>query len=305
MRTFPVLFVLVATALAALPAAGGVRQSADAPIVYGTGSGGPQTRPTDIYVRDGGVVRRLTRTSAGEAFPSWSPDRKRIVFSRAIRNDADIWVMKADGTGARRLAGSARGPQDRYPAWSPNGKLIAFASNRAGEGDIYVMRADGTGLRRLTRNARHIDDTQPRFSPDGRYIVFNSNRLAHSNYEIYRVRVSDGRGLTRLTFWGSGGDLTPGDDLMAEYSPDGSRIAFVSDRRDGYGIWTMRADGKDLRFVVSHRGLNVAFPRWSPDGSKLLYTTFPSAADNDFKLRIVPATGGTPTVVGPGSEGDW
>ncbi|MBA3383254.1 MAG: PD40 domain-containing protein [Actinobacteria bacterium] len=99
--------------------------------------------------------------------PSWSPDRRKIVYVSARSGDAEIYVMNADGTGQRRLAGSKKGPQDQYPAWSPDGKLIAFASNRNGEADIYVMRSDGTGLRELTKNAVWLEDTQPRFSPGG------------------------------------------------------------------------------------------------------------------------------------------
>jgi Tol biopolymer transport system component len=194
----------------------------DRAIVYATGSGGPDARPTEIYVRaETGQVRRLTNTASYEGFPSWSPDKTRIVFVRAAGNDADIYVMNADGTGVGRLAGSRRGAQDLYPAWSPDGRLIAFSSNRNGEGDVFVMRADGTGVRQVTRNARWVDDVQPRFSPSGRYLVFASNRVAFSNYELFRVRASDGRGATRLTFWGSGRDGAPGDDLMPEYSPDG------------------------------------------------------------------------------------
>ena len=293
--------LLVSTLIAALglAAATGSATSPEPSIVFATG--------TNVFVRDSnGTVRQLTKTAWYEGTPSWSPDRKQIVYVSARGGDADVYVMNADGTGQRRLAGSKKGPQDQYPAWSPDGKLIAFASNRGGEEDIFVMRADGTGLRRLTKNAAWIEDQQPRFSPDGRFIVFSSNRVAFSNPELYRLRVSDGRGLVRLTRWGSGGDLSPGDDLMGDYSPDGKRIAFVSDRSGGYAIWTMNANGTGLRRVIGHPGQNIAFPRWSPDGRTLLYTTFDSSgAKNDFRLRTIGANGSNPRVLRAGSEADW
>ena len=192
------LVLLISTLIAALGLVAGASSAtpSDPQIVFATGATGPQPRNTDIYVRDpNGAVRQLTKTAWYEGSPSWSPDRTKIVYVSARNGDADIYVMNADGTGQRRLAGSKQGPQDQYPAWSPDGKLIAFASNRTGEEDIYVMRADGTGLRQLTKNAIWIEDQQPRFSPDGRFIVFSSNRVAFSNPELYRMRVSDGRGL--------------------------------------------------------------------------------------------------------------
>jgi len=238
------LFISTLIAALGLAAGAGSATPAEHSIVFATGTTGSQGRPTDVFVRDAdGTVRQLTRTAWYEGSPSWSPDRTKIVYVSARGGDADIYVMNADGTGQRRLAGSKKGPQDQYPAWSPDGKLIAFASNRNGEEDIYVMRADGTGLRQLTKNAIWMEDQQPRFSPDGRFIVFSSNRVAFSNPELYRMRVLDGRGLVRLTHWGSGGDLSPGDDLMGDYSPDGKRIAFVSDRSGSYAVWTMTRTG--------------------------------------------------------------
>jgi Tol biopolymer transport system component len=252
-------------------------------------------------------VRRVTRTPWYEGFPSWSPDRSRIVYVAAPKGDSDIYVMNADGTGVRRLAGSAKGATDLYPAWSPDGRLIAFTSNRGGiENELYVMRADGTKLRRLTRTPKWVDDSAPSFSPDGRHIVFASNRVSFFNYELYRIRVADGGGLTRLTFWGSGKDGAPGDDLLPDYSPDGKRIAFVSDRNGGYAIWVMNANGKGLREVVRHRGRNVVFPRFSPDGRSLVYTTFdPAARAPRFELWTVGIDGSNRTAVGRGSEADW
>ena len=308
MRILTTLFLLAA-ALVAVDTQAATPAKAP-PIVFATGALGPMASRTDIYVRNGdGAIRRLTRTDAYEGFPSWSPDRRRIVYSRTVDEQSDIYVMNANGTGVRRLAGSRRGPQDLYPAWSPDGKLIAFSSNRFGEPDIFVMRADGTGLRRLTVTPKWVTDTNPRFSPDGKHIVFASNRSGFANMELYRVRVSDGRGLKRLTFWGSDDLHELGDDLLPDYSPDGKRIAFVSDRDGdgGYAIWTMRAsDGKDVRRVISHPGRNVVFPRWSPDGRSLLYTTFSNDdVTGDFRIHTVPAGGGTPTEVARGSEADW
>ena len=297
-----------AAVLVAAATAGAETIPQPAPIVYATGSSGPTSSAADIYVREAeGTVRRLSRTSRYEGFPSWSPDGTQIVFVAAPNRDSDVYVMDADGTGIRRLAGSARRANDLYPAWSPDGSLIAFSSNRDGaENELYVMRADGTGLRRLTRTQAWVDDTAPRFSPDGRHLVFSSNRVAFFNYELFRIRVSDGRGLTRLTFWGSGKDGAPGDDLLPDYSPDGKRIAFVSDRRGGYAIWVMNANGKGLREVTRHRGRNVVFPRFSPDGNSLLYTTFdPRARTPVFQLWTVGVDGSNRTLIGRGSEADW
>ena len=174
-RTF---FVLV-HAVAAAAVGGDVSASrtsttSDAGIVY--------ARDNDLYVRTGDRVRRLTRDRVADGMPAWSPDRKRIAF---VRN-GNIHVMRADGTGIRRLT---RGSINLYPAWSPRGDLIAFSSTRArngGESEIYVMKADGSQVRRLTHGPRYGGSTQPVFSPDGRYVVFASSRIAYWNYELFR-----------------------------------------------------------------------------------------------------------------------
>jgi Tol biopolymer transport system component len=265
-------------------------------------------RGGEIYVRaSDGAVRRLTRNRVYDGAPAWSPDGRSIVFTRAIGNDSDIYVMDSDGRNARRLAGSARGAQDLYPRFSPDGRRIVFASNRTGESDVFVMRADGRGLRRLTRGPRWVDDTQPSFSPDGRHIVFTSNRISYFNYEVFRIRAADGGGLTRLTFWGSGEDGAPGDDVSPSYSPDGKRIAFVSERGGGYAVWTMNARGGDLRRIAGHANHNVVFPRFSPDGRSLVYTAF---ADKQGvpaldELWTVKVDGTGRTRLGRGGSADW
>ncbi len=277
----------IAATAAATPAA-----AAPGDVIYSRGG--------DLHARTvDGAERRLTSGSARDLFPAWSPDHSRVAF---VRNDS-LHVMRADGTDVRRLT-NRKG--DRYPSWSPDGRRIAFSSTRAGgEGELYVIRRDGYLLRRLTNTARHVDDIQPAWTPDGTSLVFASNRVAYSNYELYRVKSADGSGLKRLTHHGSGADGAPGDDLMPEVSADGKRIAFVSDRQGGYGVWTMKPDGSDLRLVFRNAGDNHAFPRYSPDGSRLIVELFsPNQADN--RLLSVPAAGeGMPILLGRGTTPDW
>jgi len=292
--------LLAALALVATPFPGAASPAAPE-LVFARGG--------EIYTRSAsGAVRRLTHNRVSDGLPSWSRDRSHIVFVRASApSDADVWIMNADGSHARRLAGSARGAQDLYPAFSPDGRWIVFASDRgAREPDLYVMRVDGSGVRRLVTGPRHVIDTQPRFSPDGRFVVFTSNRPSFFNHELYRVRFPGGAGLTRLTFWGSGADGAPGDDVSPSYSPDGRRIAFVSDRPDGrYAVWTMDARGRDLRLVSRHPGQNVVFPRFSPDGTALVYTSFPSGSGRPERLWSVRVDGGGRRALGLGGAGDW
>lgn len=265
-------------------------------------------RKAEIYVKRAGVgERRITRNGAYDGFPSWSADGKRIVFvsDRGNRGNSDIYVMDADGKNVKRL--TRGGGQDLYPSFSPDGKRIAFSTNRDGaESEIYVVGVDGKALKRLTRTAKYVDDVAPRFSPDGRWIVFSSNRVAFANYEIFRIRSSDGGAIRRLTFHGGDVPGDPGDDLLPSYSPDGKRIVFVSDREPRYGIWTMNADGGDLRKVVSYENMNVAFPRYSPDGKQILYTLFSPEGDlSDAQLRMVLPGSLDDAELGPGREGDW
>jgi TolB protein len=110
---------------------------------------------------DGSNERQLTTPRGeGDIQPDWSPDGRWIAFSRAtgpFRHD--IFVVRPDGTGLRRLTRHTRG--NSSPVWSPDGKRIVFASTRADRdlADIYVMNADGKRQTRLTKGT--IDNSSP------------------------------------------------------------------------------------------------------------------------------------------------
>ena len=162
------------------------------------------------------------------------------------------------------------------PLW---GKIV-FYSDRDGNYEIYTMNADGSNQTRLTFN--QAGDFAPAWSPNGRQIVFASFRhdehladidLDEHNAEIY-VMDADGSNQRQLTHH-HGWDGDP------DWSPDGSQIAFNSDRNSGradLSIFVMDADGGNVRQVTDT--LVAQRPKWSPDGEWILFME-----DDVFAIR--------------------
>jgi hypothetical protein len=190
-----------------------------------------------------------------------------IAFASDRDGDSEIYVVRTDGTGLRKLTRNRAG--DAQPVWSPDRRRIAFVSDRDGDEDLYVMRADGSDVRRITRNA--AGDFLPAWSPGGRRLAFTST--LQGSLDVYTIR-ADGRHRRRLTY-------SPAIDYGPAWSPDGSRIAFASNRRGGEGnqeIFVMNADGSDKRRLTFTGGsfefpMDDTFPSWSPDGATIVFSS--------------------------------
>jgi serine/threonine-protein kinase len=219
----------------------------------------------EIYVMnpDGTDQRRLTHNDGLDNQPSWSPDGRRIAFTRVGGGGVDIFLMNADGTELTRLTNqTAAGPGALTATWSPDGKRIAFQSFV--RPDIYVINVDGTGLLDLTNHPAR--DGFPDWSPDGGKIAFTSNR--DGPQDIY-VMNADGTNPVRLTI-NAKADSSPRWNLFPTWSPDGGKIAFASDRDGDQEIYVINADGTQLRRLTFNPGED-GHPSWSPDGKNIVF----------------------------------
>ena len=124
------------------------------------------------YTVDGptGYVTHLLNTPGNEYWPVWSPDGSRLAFYSFVGDQAEVYTIRADGSGLTRLTENAA--FDGYPTWSPDGTRLAFTSTRSGGYRIYVMNSDGSGLRQLSSQSGSLF---PTWSPDGRRIAYSAD----------------------------------------------------------------------------------------------------------------------------------
>lgn len=216
----------------------------------------------DLYVMDidGSNLVRTTDTRRNEWMPTWSPDGDHIAFVRKDKTQTQqIFVMRSDGSGRPRQLTFGKGTT-RWPDWSPDGKRIAFsATTSQGNSELFTIRPNGRGLKRITQGAWVY---YPSWSPDGRKIAWDDWRYVYEaqdpgcgvthlyqtnrcDSEIFVIR-ADGQRERQLTD-------EYGADMLPTWSPDGTKITFVSDRLNlpwHTDVFVMNADGSDQKLVL-------------------------------------------------------
>ena len=208
-----------------------------------------------------GVDGKRAKILIREAYsPAWSPDGTRIAFVSARSGDEEIYVARANGAGVTRLT-VLPGP-DLSPNWSSDGKRLTWSRDR----EIWTMSAFGSDKRRLVRKAKVWHE---HYSPawHGARIVYSSTRISTFNPELFLAPAK------RLTFT-KGSDGVLGDDGMPDFSPDGRRIAFTSNRDQQGEIYVMNANGTGQKRLTRRPGDDWA-PDFSPDGTNIAFHQLP------------------------------
>jgi TolB protein len=163
-------------------------------------------------------------------------------------------------------------PAQAAPALPP----MVFTSDRDGDGEIYLRGTDGR-LTQLTANRSHDDSAT--WSPDGRRIAFVSTR--DGDADIY-VMNADGTGVRQLTRNSRTSSGMPIHDTVPAWSPDGTLLAFASNRDGGEAeIYRMKADGSSqVRLTRTAAHVTNHTPSWSPGGGYIVFNSDRVSYDN-------------------------
>ncbi len=227
----------------------------------------------DIYAyhERSGALQRLTTARGYDAEGSYSPDGQWIVFAstrdaynrplsdaeQKLLSDnpahfAEIYIMRADGSGERRLTHTPG--YDGGPFFTHNGARIVWRRfDEPGlNADIYTMQTDGTDVKRITDFGAM--SWAPYEHPSGKYFIFASNKLGFENFELFIVDAQGTKEPVRVTY-------SDGFDGLPVPSPDGKQLAWTSSRSGAGAGQIFLAQWNHDKALAA---LNAAPPRPAP-----------------------------------------
>lgn len=239
-----------------------------------------------------------------EAFKAKFPFKGRIIFQSNLDGDNEIYLLTEQTL--RKLTDNTW--DDEYPKWSIDGSQIAYTANPHGNYDIFIIDADGSNITPLTSS--EDDEIEHAWFPDGKRLAYTVERRAglRNKFTLWMIDLESNEKEEMLPdFRGSSAlpNFSPAAPLMGftgkpmigwdvfmydmekrevnrlteggkacrpHFSPDGSKVAYVSAEADGKGdIWLMNPDGSGKTRLTKRDETYDYFPSWSPDGKYIAF----------------------------------
>ncbi|WP_163717875.1 PD40 domain-containing protein [Mangrovibacterium lignilyticum] len=223
--------------------------------------------------------------------PNWSPDGQLLYYNC----EGKIYALNLADYSSKEIDTGLAQNNNNDHVLSFDGQLLGISDHTEDPNDaslIYTLPAAGGTPERLTNEGPSYLHG---FSPDKQFAVFTGGRNNAAQLDLYKIELQTKEEI-QLTD-------TPGLDDGSEYSADGQFIYFCSTRTGTMQVYRMNADGSE-QTQLTFDEFNDWFPHVSPDGSQLVFISYPqeiAADDHPFykrvAIRTMPAKGGTPTVI--------
>ncbi len=262
-------------------------------IAFRDNDSGQESTSIFLVSLETGKRERLTMPTklGGDAEPRFSPDGKTLAFVRT--HDfliGDIFVVPIDGGEPRQLTfmghQTSIGSNFSGLAWTADGKEIVFSAGpmEGYNSSLWRVKVPGGSPEKVSELAG-VNAAEPAISRQGHRLSY---RMIISNTNIWQTRLSgsNGRATAPVKFISS----TRYQDAP-QYSPDGGKIVFVSDRSGSSQIWTCDSSGSNPTQLTFTNASTVGTPRWSADGRSIL---FDSTASGKIGIYRISVDGGTP-----------
>ena len=233
-----------------------------------------------------GQRRRITSApaTAGDHDPRFSPDGRSIAFARSLSaQSAELDVVPSAGGDVRRVAGDNRAIEGL--AWTSDGGEIVYSTRRLGRPEeLWRVAASGGEPQPVSEAGENA--FYPAVSRTEKRLAYV--RLTYDE-NIWQVDMAGGKATgtpTRLI-------ASTWQDNAPQYSPDGKKVAFDSDRSGSYEIWVCNAEGSGAVQLTS-QGAHSGTPRWSPDGRRI---AFDASVNGSADIFVIDASGGAPRLI--------
>jgi Tol biopolymer transport system component len=221
---------------------------------------------------------------SGDGLVSFSPDGSRLAFIRSQNFTGDIYTVNISG------GEPVRATSDQVVihglAWSSDGANIVFSSERGGgDSTLWKVPAAGGTPMPVAGIGENVFDIS---------VSRQGDRLAYaersSDLNIYRLELTSGSGGRRRAGTTASFISSTRLERGPQFSPDGSRVVFTSNRSGALEVWECDTEGKSL-VQLTNSGNYSASPRWSTDGR---FIAFSSLTDGNADIYVVAARGGSP-----------
>lgn len=228
----------------------------------------------------------------------WATGRPGISATQVLY-DEGTRIYRVDTDGAGRTPITRASERALSPAWSPDGSRMAFTLMGDGTAPV-VVQSLASGARVLVPGTARGLNITPVFTPDGQSVIYAQSTEAGT--DLYLANVAQMCCVQRLTV------ARYSDNLSPTISPDGRRIAFISNRPGVPQVYVMSADGTAQEllapFDFGATGDSYA-PDWSPDGASVVFHREVSGTPQVFVLDVASRKLRQLTSVGRNEDASW